>query len=91
MKSFTWVALPPLDSTYSHAAALTYPPFAVRQLNIPVHRDDIVTPEGKDVTDTDILNIELDFRELVKELSKPPPRRRSFLGKCRLHGSLQGR
>jgi hypothetical protein len=63
--------LAPLDSNHGHATVLTYPSFAVRQLKIPVHGNDIVSAEGKDVADTDILNIELDFRELVKELSKP--------------------
>jgi hypothetical protein len=60
-----------LNSNNSDAAVLTYPSFAIRQLEIPVHGNDIVSAEGKDVADTDILNIELDSWELIKELPKP--------------------
>jgi hypothetical protein len=60
-----------LDGNNSHATVFTYPSFAVRQMDIPVHGNDIVSGERKDVADTDMPNVELDFRELVEEVSKP--------------------
>jgi hypothetical protein len=59
------------DAYYSHAAVLARPSVPVRELDIPVHSNDIGSAKGKDVPDTDILNIELDSRELVEKIPKP--------------------
>ena len=60
-----------VDTDDRHAAVLTYPSISVRQLNIPVHSNDIVPSNGKDVPHPDILDIKLEPRELFKEIPKP--------------------
>jgi hypothetical protein len=59
------------DAYYSHATVLTCPSISVRELDIPVHSNDIGSAKGKDVPDTDVLNIKLDSRELVEKIPKP--------------------
>jgi len=59
------------DAYYRYATVLTCSSVSVRELDIPVHSNDIGSAKGKDVPDTDVLNIELDSRELAKEIPKP--------------------
>jgi len=59
------------DTDDCHTTILTYPPASVRELNIPMYSNYIGSSNGKDVPDADILDIECDSWELVKEIPKP--------------------
>ena len=50
---------PALDGEYTYAAVLALPTVLVRNLNVPMAGNDIVSGEGEDVPDTDVLDIEL--------------------------------
>jgi hypothetical protein len=50
---------------------LAYPAFPVRELDIPVHGDYVGSGKVEDIPDTNILNIESDFRELLEESPEP--------------------
>jgi hypothetical protein len=56
---------------YGDAAVLTLPAIAVGEMNVPMYGNDVVSGEGEDVADADVLDIELDFGELFEEVPEP--------------------
>jgi hypothetical protein len=56
---------------YTYATILTYSSISVRELDIPVHSNDVGPGQSKDVPDTDVLHIESDLGELVKKSAEP--------------------
>jgi hypothetical protein len=47
---------------------LTNPSDSIGEMNIPMHGNYIRSGKGKDIADTDVLDIELNFRELLKKV-----------------------
>lgn len=60
-----------LQTNNTNPAVLTNTTSAICKVDIPVNCDDVGTTYGENVINTNLLDIELDFRILFKKLSTP--------------------
>jgi hypothetical protein len=63
--------LAPLNAQHGHAAVQAGSSLPVREFNVPMYGDCICPGQGENILDTDVLDIELNSRELLEEIPEP--------------------